>query len=133
MRDRPRDRPPARGHRRRPLPAPRGLRPPQALLCVQTKSTLATPKLTFDTNEFFLKDSDEMAEAFAAWPEALRATLEIAERCDVELELGKQLIPRFPTPDGEPEERYLRARRVRGPARALRRPAARPRPSSAPR
>ena len=44
-----------------------------------------------------------MAEAFSAWPEALQTTLDIAERCDVELELGKQLIPRFPTPDGEPE------------------------------
>ena len=37
-----------------------------ALLCVQTKSTLAEPKLSFDTNEFFLKDNGEMAESFAA-------------------------------------------------------------------
>jgi len=81
-----------------------------ALLCVQTKSTLANPKLTFDTNEFFLKSSEEMAEAFAAWPEALQSTLEIAERCEVELELGKQLIPRYPTPQGEDEDAYLRAR-----------------------
>ena len=33
-----------------------------ALLCVQTKSTLAAPKMTFDTNEFYLRSSDEMAE-----------------------------------------------------------------------
>ena len=39
-----------------------------ALLCVQTKSTLEQPKLTFDTNEFFLKSADEMEESFAAWP-----------------------------------------------------------------
>jgi DNA polymerase III subunit alpha len=81
-----------------------------ALLCVQTKSTLDAPKMKFDTNEFFLKSSEEMAEAFAAWPEALQSTLDIAERCNVELELGKQLIPRFPTPDGQPEGEYLRAR-----------------------
>jgi DNA polymerase III subunit alpha len=81
-----------------------------ALLCVQTKSTLAAPKLTFETNEFFLKDSAEMASSFARWPEALATTLEIAERCDVSLELGKQLIPRFDTPDGTPEADYLRAR-----------------------
>jgi DNA polymerase III subunit alpha len=80
----------------------------RALLCVQTKSTLAQPKLSFDTNEFFLKDSAAMAEAFAEWPESIATTLEIAERCDVELELGKMLIPRFPTPDGEPEADYLR-------------------------
>ena len=39
-----------------------------ALLCVQTKSTLAAPKLSFDTNEFFLKDSREMEEAFSRGP-----------------------------------------------------------------
>ncbi len=80
-----------------------------ALLCVQTKSTLAAPKMTFETNEFFLKSSEEMAQAFAPWPEALRSTLDIAERCDVELELGRQLIPRY-LPEGEDEHAYLRAR-----------------------
>jgi DNA polymerase-3 subunit alpha len=79
----------------------------RALLCVQTKSTLEQPKLSFDTNEFFLKSSPEMAEAFAAWPEAIASTLEIAQRCNVEIELGKMLLPRFPTPDGESEEAYL--------------------------
>ena len=80
----------------------------RALLCVQTKSTLAQPKLSFDTNEFFLKDSTEMEAAFAPWPEALASTVEIAERCSVEMELGKMLIPRFPAPNGEPETDYLR-------------------------
>ncbi|MBS1870572.1 MAG: DNA polymerase III subunit alpha [Actinobacteria bacterium] len=79
-----------------------------ALLCVQTKSTLAEPKMTFDTNEFYLKSNDEMSSAFAEWPDALPTTLEIAERCDVEIELGKQLIPRYPTPDGQDERGYLR-------------------------
>jgi DNA polymerase-3 subunit alpha len=81
-----------------------------ALLCVQTKSTIAAPKLTFDTNEFYLRDCEEMARAFAAWPEALASTLEIAERCDVRHELGNQLIPNYPTPDGASERDYLRAR-----------------------
>jgi DNA polymerase-3 subunit alpha len=81
-----------------------------ALLCVQTKSTIAAPKLTFDTNEFYLRDSAQMAESFAKWPEALANTLEIAERCSVEIELGKQLIPSFPTPDGASEREYLRMR-----------------------
>ncbi len=81
-----------------------------ALLCVQTKSTIAAPKLTFDTNEFYLRDSGEMVAAFAEWPEAISSTVEIAERCNVELELGKQLIPSFKTPDGSGEREYLRAR-----------------------
>jgi DNA polymerase-3 subunit alpha len=80
----------------------------KALLCVQTKSTLTAPKLSFDTNEFYLKDSAEMAAEFAEWPDSIATTLEIAERCNVEIELGKMLIPRFPAPDGEPEESYLR-------------------------
>ncbi|HET7047634.1 MAG TPA: DNA polymerase III subunit alpha [Solirubrobacteraceae bacterium] len=80
-----------------------------ALLCVQTKSTLAQPKITFETNEFYLRSTDEMATAFSEWPEALASTIEIAERCDVELELGGQLIPRYPTPDGVGEGEYLRS------------------------
>jgi DNA polymerase-3 subunit alpha len=79
-----------------------------ALLCVQTKSTLEAPKLSFDTNEFFLKSNEEMAEAFAEWPEAVPTTLEIAERCEVDIELGKLLLPRFPTPDGSEPEAMLR-------------------------
>ena len=79
-----------------------------ALLCVQTKSTLEAPKLSFDTNEFFLKSSEEMSESFAEWPEAVPTTLEIAERCELEIELGKLLLPQYPTADGEEPEAMLR-------------------------
>ncbi|CAN5521835.1 hypothetical protein BH20ACT18_BH20ACT18_04720 [soil metagenome] len=79
-----------------------------ALLCVQTKSTLKAPKMSFARTEFFLPSSAEMAEAFAPWPEAVATSLEIAERCSVELELGKQLIPRYRTSDGRPESDELR-------------------------
>jgi DNA polymerase-3 subunit alpha len=79
-----------------------------ALLCVQTKSTLSQPKITFDTNEFYLRSSQEMADSFAEWPEAVATTLEIAARCDVELELDRQLIPSYPTPEGVGEGQYLR-------------------------
>jgi DNA polymerase III subunit alpha len=79
-----------------------------ALLCVQTKSTLEAPKMSFDTNEFYLKDSEEMAASFAEWPEAVPTTLEIAERCNAEIELGKLLLPRYPAPDGEEPEAMLR-------------------------
>src|SRR3954447_10061805 len=79
-----------------------------ALLCVQTKSTLLEPKLRFDNNEFYLKDNEEMGSSFAAWPEAVPTSLEIAERCSVEIELGKMLIPRYPTPGAEDEGQYLR-------------------------
>jgi DNA polymerase-3 subunit alpha len=79
-----------------------------ALLCVQTKSTLSQPKISFETNEFYLRSCEEMADSFAEWPEAIASTLEIAERCDVELELDRQLIPSYPTPEGLGEGEYLR-------------------------
>ncbi|MEX2448779.1 MAG: DNA polymerase III subunit alpha [Solirubrobacterales bacterium] len=79
-----------------------------ALLCVQTKSTLEAPKMSFDTNEFYLKSNEEMAESFTEWPEAIPATLEIAERCEIEIELGKLLLPRYPTEDGAEPEAMLR-------------------------
>ncbi len=85
-----------------------------ALLCVQTKSTIAMPKMTFETNEFYLRDSGEMVSAFAEWPEAIASTVEIAERCSMELELGKQLIPNYRTPDGSSERDYLRERVLEG-------------------
>jgi DNA polymerase-3 subunit alpha len=79
-----------------------------ALLCVQTKSTLAAPKMSFDTNEFYLKSTEEMERAFADMPGSVEASLEIAERCDCTIELGKQLIPRFDCPAGQDEKSYLR-------------------------
>jgi DNA polymerase-3 subunit alpha len=88
-----------------------------ALLCVQTKSTLSAPKMSFETNEFYLRSSQEMAELFAEWPEALASTLEITERCNVEIELGRRLIPRFATPGGESEANYLRELVMAGLAR----------------
>jgi DNA polymerase III subunit alpha len=79
-----------------------------ALLCVQTKSTIEQPKLRFDTNEFYLKSPDEMAESFSDLPEALASTLEIAERCELEIKLGQLLLPRFPTPEGVEQGEMLR-------------------------
>src|SRR3954469_9475708 len=79
-----------------------------ALLCVQTKSTLAAPKMSFSTNEFYLKSTEEMVDSFTDFPGAVESTLEIAERCDVEIPLGGQLIPRFDCPDGLSEKEYLR-------------------------
>ncbi|HET6830894.1 MAG TPA: DNA polymerase III subunit alpha, partial [Solirubrobacterales bacterium] len=98
-----------------------------ALLCVQTKSTLEAPKLSFDTNEFFLKTPDELHESFAPWPEAVPNTIEIAERCDVEIKLGELLLPRFPTPDGSEPEAMLR----RIAAEGLRRRYGEPAPADA--
>jgi len=85
-----------------------------ALLCVQTKSTLEAPKMSFDTNEFYLKSNGEMAESFAEWPEAVASTIEIADRCSLDIELGKLLLPRYPTENGEEPEAMLRRIAIEG-------------------
>ncbi|RDJ94256.1 hypothetical protein B4Q13_15820, partial [Lacticaseibacillus rhamnosus] len=53
--------------------------------------------------------ADEMARAFADFPAALKNTLAVAERCDLQLKFGKPLLPEFPLPAGaESAEPYLR-------------------------
>ena len=81
-----------------------------ALLCIQTQSNLdEQDRMRFATDEFYLKSAEEMRERFAAYPEACDATLEIAERCTVELRLKQLLLPSYPVPEGHTEESYLRS------------------------
>ncbi|HSK17367.1 MAG TPA: DNA polymerase III subunit alpha [Gaiellaceae bacterium] len=80
----------------------------EALLCIQSGDTLANPNhWRFDTDQFYFKTPAEMARDFADRPDAVRRTLEIAERCAVEIELGVIRLPRFPTPDGRDAFDYL--------------------------
>jgi len=74
----------------------------EALLCIQSGDTLKNPNhWRFDTNEFFFKTPDELARDFVGLEHALARTLEVAERCDVEIELGRILLPTYPVPEGE--------------------------------
>jgi DNA polymerase-3 subunit alpha len=80
----------------------------EALLCIQSGDSLKNPNhWRFDTDQFYFKTPAEMAADFAAYPDALRRTLEVAERCNVELELGRVLLPKFPTPEGRDAFEYL--------------------------
>jgi len=80
----------------------------EALLCIQSGDSLKNPNhWRFDTDQFYFKTPAEMADDFAAYPDALRRTLEVAERCNVELELGRILLPKFPTPEGREAFDYL--------------------------
>jgi DNA polymerase-3 subunit alpha len=73
----------------------------EALLCIQSGDSLKNPShWKFDTDQFFFKSPEQMAADFAQYPQALARTLEIAERCNVTIELGNILLPKFPTPDG---------------------------------
>ena len=80
----------------------------EALLCIQSGDSLKNPNhWRFDTNEFYFKSPAEMALDFPGHEDALRRTLEVAERCHVELELGKILLPEYPTPNGRDAFEYL--------------------------
>jgi len=80
----------------------------EALLCIQSGDSLKNPNhWKFDTDQFFFKSPEEMALDFPGHEEAMRRTLEIAERCSVSLELGTILLPKFPLPDGKDAFDYL--------------------------
>src|SRR5213083_1926412 len=80
----------------------------EALLCIQSGDSLKNPNhWKFDTDQFYFKTPAEMAADFADYPEAVARTLEIAERCNVELALGEILLPKFPLPDGRDAFDYL--------------------------
>src|SRR5205085_1483190 len=80
----------------------------EALLCIQSGDSLKNPShWKFETDHFYFKTPDEMAEDFPGHADALRRTLEVAERCHVEIELGRILLPKFPTPEGRDAFDYL--------------------------
>jgi len=80
----------------------------EALLCIQSGDSLKNPNhWKFDTDQFYFKTPEEMALDFAGQEKALRRTLEVAERCSVEIELGRILLPKFATPDARDAFDYL--------------------------
>lgn len=80
----------------------------EALLCIQTQSTLEDPNhMRFQTSEFYFKSPQEMKSLFSYSPEALRNTIEIANRCNLEMEFGKYHLPQYQPPDGIKERDYL--------------------------
>ena len=82
----------------------------EILLCIQTGKTILDEKrLKFHTDQLYFKSPEEMAKEFAYVPEALENTLEIVEKCDLELEFGNYHFPVFPLEEGEDlDERFER-------------------------
>ena len=81
----------------------------EALLCVQSGSTLDDPKrFKFDSDTFYLRSAAEMRALFdTSVPEACDNTLLIAERCEATFPEGGNLMPIFPVPDGHTEASWL--------------------------
>lgn len=79
------------------------------LLCIGTGSTVEQPgRMKFSCDEFYMKSAEEMAEALSPYPEALANTLEIADKCNVSMEFGNIILPKFDVPEKHSTESYLR-------------------------
>lgn len=79
------------------------------LLCIQMGKTLDDPnRMRFNSDDYYLKSAEEMAELFPEYPEAMENTVRIAERCNVDFSFGNHYLPKFPLPEGTTEEEYLR-------------------------
>jgi DNA polymerase-3 subunit alpha len=87
------------------------------LLCIQTGATLKDEsRMKFDTEEFYIKSTEEMAKTFDGLPEAITNTREIADLCNFRMPEKKYHLPRFPTPGGISEEQHLRDLVAKGSA-----------------
>ncbi|MBW1678727.1 MAG: DNA polymerase III subunit alpha [Deltaproteobacteria bacterium] len=81
----------------------------EVLVAVRTGKTLSSPdRMRFSTEELYFKSPEIMKELFRDHPEAIRNTIEIAERCNLELELKEFKFPVYPVAEGETQNSNLR-------------------------
>jgi len=81
----------------------------EVLLCVQTQTTLNDPnRLRFQTNEFYFKSPQQMKELFKEIPGAINNTLEIAMRCNLELDFSKIHLPPYDVAEGKTKIELLK-------------------------
>ena len=84
------------------------------LLCLQTNADKNDPnRFSFPNNEFYVKSKDQMRQAFswmddATFEECCANTEEIANKCDIHIELGNAPLPHYEVPEGHTNETYLR-------------------------
>ncbi|MBI3322440.1 MAG: DNA polymerase III subunit alpha, partial [Candidatus Omnitrophica bacterium] len=79
------------------------------LMAIQTQTTVDDPtRLRYEQPEFYLKSAAQMKALFAEFPEAAARTIEIADRCNLELDFSKTHLPSFEPPAGKSQEPFLR-------------------------
>ena len=83
----------------------------EVLLCIQTGKRMSDPdRMSFSTNEFYLKSPEEMKDRFKNFPEAIENTLKIADMCNVEFEFGKLKLPEFKIEEDISHDEYFAKR-----------------------
>ncbi len=78
------------------------------LMCIQmNRKVNETDRMAFETDEFYLKDEEEMKALFGAIPEAIENTEKIAQECNVDFEFGVLKLPEYDVPSGKDSYTYL--------------------------
>jgi len=91
------------------------------LLCLQTGKTVNDPnRLRFNTDQLYVKSTEEMLAAFHEWPEAVWNTSRVAELCELNFTFGKSHLPHYTVPQGDTLETYLDKLAQKGLADRLR-------------
>jgi DNA polymerase-3 subunit alpha len=105
-------------------------RPHELMLCLQTGKTLSDPaRMKFDTDQLYVKSTEEIATAFAEFPGAVANTCRIADLCELELALNRTHLPQYKAPEGFTRESYVEHLAVDGlKARLAERPSSIPAP-----
>ncbi|MDD5671455.1 MAG: DNA polymerase III subunit alpha, partial [Candidatus Omnitrophica bacterium] len=86
-----------------------------ALICIGMGTTVDEPnRIRYSSDQFYLKSADEMKMLFKDFPDAIKNTIEIANRCNLELEFDKTHLPHFEPPPGKTPESYLEELCVEG-------------------
>src|ERR1700730_13849085 len=82
----------------------------EVLLCIQTGKTMSdTHRMKFQTDQFFFKTAQEMAQVFGEIPEALERTVAIASRCNVKIDAMQNSFPEFQVPEGRTVDTHFEA------------------------
>ena len=90
-------------------------RPHELMLCLQTGKTLSDPaRMKFDTDQLYVKSTEDIAPAFAEFPGAVTNTCRIADHCELELALNKTHLPQYKAPEGYTRESYVEYLAIEG-------------------
>jgi len=85
------------------------------LLCINTKKFISDQdRMRMDTDEFYLRSPEEMYASFPDMPDAVERSVEIADRIDIDLQLGQRHFPVYTPPEGKDSEDYLRELCIEG-------------------
>src|SRR5438874_2179819 len=96
-------------------------RPHELMLCLQTGKTISDPnRMKFDTDQLYVKSTEEVSATFIEFPNAVTNTCRIADNCDLQLILNKTHLPQYTVPEGFTRETYLERLALEGLAARLR-------------